>query len=63
MPRRSAPRSTTPLSTRPHAFGVWLGGLALSGGVGMTAPTWVAVALTVSRPVIFAIAGAPATWC
>jgi DHA1 family inner membrane transport protein len=36
-----------------NALGAWLGGAALAAGYGLTAPMWVAVALTLSGMLIF----------
>src|SRR3954447_4289358 len=39
-----------------NALGAWLGGAVLAAGLGLTAPMWVAVALTVVGMGVFAIA-------
>jgi DHA1 family inner membrane transport protein len=38
-----------------NALGAWLGGLVLAGGLGLTAPMWVAVALTVAGAALLAV--------
>jgi DHA1 family inner membrane transport protein len=39
-----------------NALGAWLGGLVLAAGLGLAAPMWVAVGLTVAGAVIFTVA-------
>jgi DHA1 family inner membrane transport protein len=39
-----------------NALGAWLGGLVLAAGLGLTAPMWTAVALTLAGMVIFTVA-------
>jgi DHA1 family inner membrane transport protein len=39
-----------------NALGAWLGGAVLSAGLGLTAPMWVAVGLTVGGMVVFSVA-------
>jgi DHA1 family inner membrane transport protein len=39
-----------------NALGAWLGGLVLSAGLGLTAPMWVAVGLTLGGMVVFSVA-------
>jgi DHA1 family inner membrane transport protein len=39
-----------------NALGAWLGGLVLSAGLGLTAPMWVAVALTLGGMLVFTAA-------
>ena len=37
-----------------NALGAWLGGLVLAAGLGLTAPMWVAVGLTLAGMAVFA---------
>jgi DHA1 family inner membrane transport protein len=39
-----------------NALGAWLGGVVLTAGLGLTAPMWVAVGLTLGGAVVFTIA-------
>jgi DHA1 family inner membrane transport protein len=39
-----------------NALGAWLGGLVLGAGLGLTAPMWVAAALSLAGMAIFAVA-------
>jgi DHA1 family inner membrane transport protein len=39
-----------------NALGAWLGGVVLTAGLGLTAPMWVAVALTLGGMVMFSVA-------
>jgi DHA1 family inner membrane transport protein len=39
-----------------NALGAWMGGVVLSAGLGLTAPMWVAVGLTLGGTVVFTVA-------